>query len=613
MRRGILVGLAALLLAGAPALAEERTRSYGGSGADRLTRLIEYGDGLIAVGRTDSRNGDLAMRTRHNQAGWMLCLNGEGAPLWSYCTAKDGRNEMSAPFAHENGQISAVLIGRGIDGLEWLIVSGEGRLAQRRTAPAVETVCAHGGTDMIGMPYDRDGAPHLALIVEHGDGACCVADLDADGRLAQGAGFPKGTAGFAPCVDGSGRLVSADCAGGEAGVMLVTPGTDDAPVRIPLSGVTAEAATAVLALEDGSTVVGGKRGGGGFLARVNALGETLFAVATDAPLERLAANSSGFVGQDGARLVYFDEDGRLLGSRTTGYDRDAALGALEDMAGLSGETALLMDAERVGGGRAEIVFVPDEGIEAAEEEYNHVLYMQPGCVMKDAWARESGVLLLLEREDGRQSGVYVSADGDTRETDAPTAREAGRQAVSGGVLAWREERGGAVVTLEDAQGGEIWRLRTVIHTAADRLEWRCALELPDGSYALGGRYLTGEGQRTEQAAALAVVGREGVLRRIVPVEAKEAGQRVGCVCDMAYDAESGLLLLVSRTEDGAENVGAIQTADGETAWTVGAGMDVEQARLILDADGEAYLCGTSRSDGQSAAAVIRMDLEAEDK
>ncbi|MFR5795766.1 MAG: hypothetical protein ACLUI3_09645 [Christensenellales bacterium] len=25
-----------------------------------------------------------------------------------------------------------------------------------------------------------------------------------------------------------------------------------------------------------------------------------------------------------------------------------------------------------------------------------------------------------------------------------------------------------------------------------------------------------------------------------------------------------------RTEDGAENVGAIQIADGETAWTVGA-------------------------------------------
>ena len=136
MRRGILVGLAALLLAGAPALAEKRTRSYGGSGADRLTRLIEYGDGLIAVGRTDSRNGDLAMRTRRNQAGWMLCLNSEGAPLWSYCTAKDGRNAMSAPFAHENGQISAVLTGRGIDGLEWLIVSGEGRLSAQSKSHA---------------------------------------------------------------------------------------------------------------------------------------------------------------------------------------------------------------------------------------------------------------------------------------------------------------------------------------------------------------------------------------------------------------------------------------------------------------------------------------------
>ncbi len=88
MRRGILVGLAALLLAGAPALAEERTRSYGGSGADRLTRLIEYGDGLIAVGRTDSRNGDLAMRTRRNQAGWMLCLNGEA--LYDIALRKPG-------------------------------------------------------------------------------------------------------------------------------------------------------------------------------------------------------------------------------------------------------------------------------------------------------------------------------------------------------------------------------------------------------------------------------------------------------------------------------------------------------------------------------------------
>ena len=266
MRRGILAGMAALLLLSAPALAEGRTRSYGGSGADRLTRLIEYGDGVIAVGRTDSRNGDLEMRTRSNQAGWMLCLNGEGAPLWSYCTAKDGRNEMSAPFAHENRQISAVLTGRGIDGLEWLLVGSEGKLAQRRTAPAAGEACAHGGAAMVGMPYDRDGAPHLALIVDHGDDTCCVADLDLDGQVTRGASFAKGAVDLAPCLDGSGRLVSADCENGEAGILLVTPGTEDAPTRVALSGAAADEVTAVLPLEDGSTVAAGRSGGGGFLA-----------------------------------------------------------------------------------------------------------------------------------------------------------------------------------------------------------------------------------------------------------------------------------------------------------------------------------------------------------
>ena len=609
MRRGILAGMAALLLLlSAPALAEGRTRSYGGSGADRLTRLIEYGDGLIAVGRTDSRNGDLEMRTRSNQTGWMLCLNGEGAPLWSYCTAKDGRNEMSAPFAHENRQISAVLTGRGIDGLEWLLVGSEGKLAQRRTAPATGEACAHGGAAMVGMPYDRDGAPHLALIVDHGDDTCCVADLDLDGRVTRGASFAKGAVDLAPCLDGSGRLVSADCENGEAGILLVTPGTEDAPTRVALSGAAADEVTAVLPLEDGSTVAAGRSGGGGFLARVNALGEMIFAAATDAPFERLAANSSGFVGQSGEQLVYFDEDGRLLGSQRVDYARDASLGALEDMAGLSGETALLMDAERVGGGRAEIVFLPDEGIETAGGEYNLALYAQTGCMLLDAWAQENGVFLLIERDDGQRVGVSVSADGETYETDAPAAREAGRQPVSGGVLTWREETGGAVVALEDAQGGESWRLRTVIHTAADRLEWLCALELPDGSYALGGRYLTGEGQDMRQTAALAVVGHEGVLRQIVPVETKEAGQTVGCVRDMAYDRQKGLLLLVSYDEKAGGNVSAIQTADGGTAVAVGADFALEQARLTLDADGCAYLCGTGRSGGQSVAAVVRVEL-----
>ncbi len=88
--------------------------------------------------------------------------------------------------------------------------------------------------------------------------------------------------------------------------------------------------------------------------------------------------------------------------------------------------------------------LPDEGIEAAEEEDNHVLYAQPGCVIpKDAWAREAACCSLLEREDGRQSGVYVSQRTETRaKTDAPTAREA----AAGGFrrrLAWQEGSGAA--------------------------------------------------------------------------------------------------------------------------------------------------------------------------
>ncbi|MFR5795765.1 MAG: hypothetical protein ACLUI3_09640 [Christensenellales bacterium] len=41
------------------------------------------------------------------------------------------------------------------------------------------------------------------------------------------------------------------------------------------------------------------------------------------------------------------------------------------------------------------------------------------------------------------------------------------------------------------------------------------------------------------------------------------------------------------------------------------GMDVEQARLILDADGEAYLCGTSRA--ARALPPSSGWIEAEDK
>ena len=66
-----------------------------------------------------------------------------------------------------------------------------------------------------------------------------------------------------------------------AGVMLVTPGTDDAPVK---SACRRDGGGGDGCSGAGGRIRGGRRteaAAAGFLARVNALGETLFAVATE--------------------------------------------------------------------------------------------------------------------------------------------------------------------------------------------------------------------------------------------------------------------------------------------------------------------------------------------
>ena len=168
----------------------------------------------------------------------------------------------------------------------------------------------------------------------------------------------------------------------------------------------------------------------------------------------------------------------------------------------------------------------------------------------------------------------------------------------------------AAVTLEDGQGREIWRVRTMIHIAADRLEWLCAQELPDGSFALGGRYLTGDGAVQEQAATMAVIGPEGVLREIVPIQSGEEDMPVGCVRDMVYDPQRGLLLLTARGGQTKNGVCDIQTADGSFDVYVHVGFEAEDARLTLDDSGYAYVCGTDRDNGQNITAVVRVDLDA---
>lgn len=282
--------------------------------------------------------------------------------------------------------------------------------------------------------YDRDGEPHAALIVRHEDETCCVADMDAAGRVSRGLSFVVCMeTSFAPCADGSGRVAMAYSYDGEAGVLLVKPGTDEAPEKVVIEGVTSDASPILMPLEDGSVVVGGQQeSGGGYLARINALGETMFAVSIDDPPDRMAVTPSGFVlhMMQLNRLYDFDEDGNLLGIREVEYERDPYMEVLEDMANLGGETALLMDAESVGGSRAEIVFAPGEGISVPDDEYSHALYHESGCALQDVWPQESGVLALIERSDGQRVGLSIDADGGVQEVEAPEPRERNRQAVS---------------------------------------------------------------------------------------------------------------------------------------------------------------------------------------
>lgn len=91
------------------------------------------------------------------------------------------------------------------------------KIVRRIEAPEIEAVCAHGGGKMFARFYDRDGEPHAALIVRHEDETCCVADMDAAGRVSRGLSFVVCMeTSFAPCADGSGRVAMAYSYDGEA-------------------------------------------------------------------------------------------------------------------------------------------------------------------------------------------------------------------------------------------------------------------------------------------------------------------------------------------------------------------------------------------------------------
>ncbi|MEI3405852.1 MAG: hypothetical protein V8Q79_04545 [Christensenellales bacterium] len=241
-------------------------------------------------------------------------------------------------------------------------------------------------------------------------------------------------------------------------------------------------------------------------------------------------------------------------------------------------------------------------------EYENALFVQKDCTLLNARANQSGVTLLLERRDGQRFGVQIDRGGTARETEIFPERIAGRQTVDAGTLIWQETEGGAWVALEDEQGNVRWRTRTVIHTAADRLEWLCAVQLPDGSYALGGRCLTDTADGEQQEAVLCIIGNDAVLRRISTVQLRE-GRSAGCVCDMLVHPQKGLLMLTSSGKWTHSGANQIQSADGSVHLPLEIGFEADGARLLTDESGEIYVAGTDEENGQRITALVRVDLQ----
>ena len=123
----------------------------------------------------------------------------------------------------------------------------------------------------------------------------------------------------------------------------------------------------------------------------------------------------------------------------------------------------------------------------------------------------------------------------------------------GYLLCSAEDALGVRVRHVAADGRELFSVRTPIHTAADALQWLCAAKLSDGSILLGGRYLYGTGEDARQQGVTALLGGDGVLRRMETLE----GAAAVCAIELTPDGE---ILLHTSAQD-ASSEDAVQIYD----------------------------------------------------
>lgn len=598
--------LALLMLRPAACFSQAWTRQYGGSREDRLNFAVSAGGGLLLAGYTLSTDGNLSMRTREGKAGWLLRLSSEGSILWSYCSAHVGRDEMTAPFAHADGTVSVTLKGDG-RGSEWLHLDDRGQLLERVEMPEPEMLCTHGGGKMMyGEATDVNGEPHFRVHVNHADASACSHLFALDGSAALEGVFPPRripddpenapTWKYSP--DGHTRAETS-VLDGELHVVFSHLGSEET-LRVKASAPQGRmyCVPDYLYNTDGTLIVNTQlENGYGVITRVSETGEVLFSHSTDGGLQYMILTGAGFAGTDGNSVLYFDEDGNLLAQ--TELPQDFEVTGLAPF----GDGAAAVDC--VSQGAKNMVFANDSYTPGdLLDWYDGMIYTGMDMRVLEAQKRDGGVLMLLEHRDGWRTVLSVDAQGQARESAAAIGYDGpSRVALSNGSVRFEEEPFAAQVIRLNADGSEAWSMRTPIHTAADRLVWRCACEMEDGSLVLGGCFVTGTKTDDQQQAAIAHISSGGVLMRMETVEG------AADICAMLRQGD-GMAALVNVDEvlDGGVS-GSAQAV----RWIGGERDGEEKLLLVFLNPDSAWLfpgpgdvplaVGTSESGGRLAAVV----------
>lgn len=487
--------MAALLLLGARACALEAAHApaaFGGSGEDALYEVVACGDGLFAVGTTASSDYDLSMRTRRGETGWALRIGDDDGVRFSFCTARSGMTRMTAPAAFEDGSCSLVLADEAAQRGEWIVLDGRGRSVSRVAIDGAAALCPQGGRIVQMLPVDAPQGVQLAALISHADGeTMCCARVAQDGSVTPGEAFAAGKPGAA-CAGRDGQMAYAAEQDGRLRIICMN-GNGTIEERYDGEPARVRAVHDAQMGGDGSVAVCGETtDGGGFLLRVSREGERLFLLETDAPLTRLTATETGYAALEDGRILFADEDG--AGVAWAAAPEDAL-----DLASSPGGAAVLSHLQARG--RRQAVFTR---------------VAQPALGQMET-----------QKTDEAPPGTIAAGDGY--------------------LLCSAEDALGVRVRHVAANGRELFSVRTPIHTAADALQWLCAAKLDDGSILLGGQYLYGTGGDADRQGVTALLGGDGVLRRMETLESAAAVRAIEVTPD-------GKILLHTQNRDSEDAV-----------------------------------------------------------